>query len=391
VRDLFHFQLPIREDRLFFGRTGLVAQFIDTFRRTQNIGLFGLRKTGKTSLMFRVKRAIENDVTSKCLYYDCKLPEIRRLSWMVFLNLLVEDLAETFAVRRPSSKKGITRRLKSVLDQLPENGRAIVFFDEIEYISPVARLDPHWREQFLEFWQSLWSLQSDTNKIAFCVAGVNPWVVENPVVHGVQNPMFGIVHSTYLRGFELDETRNVITSFGRRMGLRFANDAVEYIHTQYGGHPLLCRMACSFIHRDAASRGVRRPIDVARSELAAQDDLRNQDLTFYCRHIVSELKEFYPDEYQLLEWLAEGRVVEFSEFERAGEYTQHLKGYGIVKVDKVGGASFAIPVLQRYVADDSARREKRATRNYVVEQEKRDDWVRARILGMHPLSEMVNG
>jgi hypothetical protein len=49
----------------------------------------------------------------------------------------------------------------------------------------------------------------------------------------------------------------------------------------------------------------------------------------YCRHVVSELKKFYPDEYELLEMLAGGQVIDVMDLSGEPEYTRHLKEYGL--------------------------------------------------------------
>ena len=47
--DLFGYTLPIRDEASFFGRHQIAARYIDAIRRCENRGIFGLRKTGKTS------------------------------------------------------------------------------------------------------------------------------------------------------------------------------------------------------------------------------------------------------------------------------------------------------------------------------------------------------
>ena len=70
--------------------------------------------------------------------------------------------------------------------------RLCLIFDEIEYISPSSKLGPHWGDDFIPFWQTIWSAQSQYRKFSFILAGVNASVVEIDRVSGVQNPMFGI-------------------------------------------------------------------------------------------------------------------------------------------------------------------------------------------------------
>ena len=175
----------------------------------------------------------------------------------------------------------------------------VVVFDEIEYISPVAKNDKHWHTDFIDFWQTFWACQSRNRKLSALVAGVNPSVVEMDTVNGIQNPLFGIVPYEYLTGLSLEDSGKMIRILGKRMGLNFETEAIKYLHERYGGHPLLTRIACSFINTDARISKEARPVQITRERLLKGEDARDSDLTFYCRHVVSELQQFYPDENML--------------------------------------------------------------------------------------------
>jgi hypothetical protein len=138
-------------------------------------------------------------------------------------------------------------------------------------------------------------------------------------------------------------------------------------------------MACSFHHSQLARNGVRRPVDVDGGDLRRDEQQRDSDLAFYCRHIVSELKEFYEIEYEMLELLAEGRVVDFIELAADPDLIRHLVEYGLVAAPRPGCRPvFAIPVVGRYIAGEKARSSKRAGWRALVEKDRRKDWVARR-------------
>ena len=63
--DLFGYMLPLRDEASFFGRQQIAARYIDAIKRCENRGVFGLRKTGKTSFLFKLDRIIrEQHLTS---------------------------------------------------------------------------------------------------------------------------------------------------------------------------------------------------------------------------------------------------------------------------------------------------------------------------------------
>jgi len=103
-RDLFDYQLPLNSDLFFFGRDQAVADQLDAIRRSQNRGLFGLRKTGKTSLLYKVRRLVEREDIGAFIYYDCKLPSLRMLRWDQLLNRVIKDIASAYNIPKPPAE-----------------------------------------------------------------------------------------------------------------------------------------------------------------------------------------------------------------------------------------------------------------------------------------------
>lgn len=380
-RDLFDYQLPLNSDLYFFGRDQIVADHLDAIKRSQNRGLFGLRKTGKTSILYKVQRLVEREKIGAFLYYDCKSPSIRMLRWDEFLKRIVADIAKAHDLPKPRLS-GDPRKATDALNRVlqltsPEKVTALVF-DEIEYISPLAIEDKHWHVDFVPFWQSLWTAQSQVRRLSNTIVGVNATIAEQDTVNGVQNPMFGIVQPRYLQGLAESELRGMVRTFGKRMGLSFSLDATEYLLSRYGGHPLLTRMACSEVHETLDREKKQRPVELTKSYLQSTEVVRDAELTFYCRHVVSELSRFYSDEYELLEMLAAGGDVDVMDYSIDPEYVRHLKEYGLLTVNEVGRPLFAIPVVGQYIGNELARKEKRRLVRRVIPLADRLAWVRRR-------------
>jgi hypothetical protein len=384
-RDLFDYQLPLDSDLFFFGREQIVADHMDAIRRSQNRGLFGLRKTGKTSILYKLKRLMDREALGAFLYYDCKLPSIRMLKWHELLARIIRDIAAAYHLVAPAAlddPRTIADHLIAILQATPTDKSTALVFDEIEYVSPLAIDDVHWHKEFVPFWQTLWAAQSQIRRLSNTVVGVNPKVVEMDTIDGVQNPMFGIIQPRYLRGLAADETRGMIRFFGRRMGLKFEFEACDYLHTRYGGHPLLTRMACSEANAAVELRNRARPVEIERVDLERDAESRDAELAFYCRHVVSELKKFYPDEYELLEMLASGEVADVMDLSVEPEFTRHLREYGLLQIDGAGRPSFAIPVVGKHIGNEVARREGRRLIRRLVAPEDRVPWVRRRAEGI---------
>lgn len=374
TRDLFDYQLPLDSDLYFFGRDSLVQEYVDAIRKGENRGLFGLRKTGKTSLLLKVKRVCESSGVSDVFYYDCKLPAIRELGWRELLERIIGDMESRY-------KRKFKRRqhiADSFVEAISKSGKKIcIFFDEIEYISPLTNMDFHWRSDFISFWQTMWSVQSQIRTLSFVLTGVNADVVERAQFSEVQNPVFGIVRPFFLRGLELDDSRKMIRTFGKRMGLRFSEDSIRYLYNRYGGHPLLIRMACSFTHKLNDPFAGNRPIDIEKGALERKESERDRDIMPYCRYIVSEIRQFYPDEYEVLSTLALGQVGDAWEYGRDPYLVMHIQAYGLISSSD-GVPRFLVPVLGAYVRDERLRETGGKGKLGLIPDPQRAEWVRIR-------------
>lgn len=134
TRNLFDNQLPIDSDLFFFGRDQLVADYLDAVKRSQNRGLFGLRKTGKTSVLYKLQRHITRSGTGSVYYYDAKLPSIRMLTWHELLSKISKDIAQQNGITIPKGvddPKRVSDALMSILRLTPADKITVLIFDEI--------------------------------------------------------------------------------------------------------------------------------------------------------------------------------------------------------------------------------------------------------------------
>jgi hypothetical protein len=359
IRNLFDYKLPLKSDRYFYGREDIVAEILDNVRKSQNSGLFGLRKTGKTSVLLKVQRALLKDQNVETIFFDCKNRPIRRSSCDDLAKRIVSEIDARFG--RKNAKKiddgtDVFDVLEAAVQSIPAKKKICVIFDEIEYISPISPLDPHWKHDFIDLWQALWTIQTKSDKISYIVCGVNPTVCdedrfESPAIPGrtVQNPMFSIFNVHYLQGLSFENLRNMIGFFGSRMGMFFSDDALSLLHKEYGGHPLLTRLACSFHHDLLEAKNTERPVKLGVDEIVAQARDRDAELSAYCGHVVSEIAELYPNEFEMLKMLAAGELADFAAFASTQKDVRHIRDYGLIEVGPTAVPRFRIPVVKRFL------------------------------------------
>lgn len=373
-RDLFDVQLPLLDDLYFFGRQTILQHIQDNIRQCENSGIFGLRKTGKTSLLYKIKRTVENANGGKVFIYDSKSAKIRIRTWTSLMLLILEDLRSAYnLVSTPVDVNDpiqVVEAFESAVKSIPKTQRAILIFDEIEYISFSPPLDSHWEKDYFDFWHFLWSMQSSYRTLCFVIAGVNPKVVEISSVHSIQNPLFGIVKTYYIQGLTRDDIYDLARRIGRRMGLKFDYSAIDYLHKRYSGHPLLTRLALSFENRNA----IQKPITFTRDMLIRDETPREEDLVPYCQHIVDVLKDFYSDEYTLLEFLSIGAVQDFIDLSTDPMSINHLKNYGLLtyenKMPKI-----EIPVVASYISRMTAKMQGTQLAHSIIPTDQRKKWL----------------
>jgi hypothetical protein len=234
-RDLFALESPLRTDTTFFGRTDIVSELLDRFRGGQNSGLFGLRRIGKTSVLYALGRRAEAGGIAGHVYLDVSSPGVYQLRWWELLQRIIRDLAKPLNLARGDRSKirGLTidydarsaggnfkADILSLADKLP-GGRVMLLLDEIEHVTFDISPDPHWSEDFLPFWQTIRSVHQDTQgTFGFIVAGVNPHIIEADRVGSFDNPLFSTTKPFYLGPFDLPTTREMVRRISKFMGLR---------------------------------------------------------------------------------------------------------------------------------------------------------------------------
>lgn len=356
IRDLFGYQLPLKHEYFFFGRSQFVENILDLHKSGQNSGLFGLRKSGKTSTIYAIQRRAK---TSGCrtLLLDCQDPAVHAKRSISLLEYIVVRARQEFGLKQVNTALGPSP------DQASENFRRLMtntlndaqtdillIFDEIENISPKTAASSHWREtsDALLFWQTLRAFVQQTKKfrLTFCFVGTNPHLFETAKIGDIDNPVYLFAPKTFIPMLTNDETREMISRLGFFMGLDFDSKVVNHIHNRFGGHPFFIRQLCSKIHKLAPTN---RPhtVSLAACKLAEQDS--SSDIISYLNEILASLKAFYADEYAMLEYLARDDAKTFQEMANfSTAYVEHLIGYGIItRRDK--DYEFAFDLVESFV------------------------------------------
>ena len=357
TRDLFDVSQPITDDLYFFGRKSILVDLRDSFRSGENVGLFGLRKTGKTSVILKIERVLGQDNRGRMLYFDLQDAALYSLRWWE----LVEQMRSRLMGKPPDASitevtaAAAFRESVVAWGRRNKSRRVLFALDEIEHIAPGLGMQKHWEIDFLHLWKTLRAVQAVNRHICFLVAGVNASCMETPVYAGHDNPLFSMAKIRYMPPFEKEDIEQMTHVVGRVMGLAFSDASCQYLKNIYGGHPLLTRMACSYTHKFTAA-AKERPVNVDVAMLSADADARHSFLFPHGQYILGMLQAKYPQEYEMLEGIANGDVAFFQEVAReVPQYAEHLRAYGLIAGEP---PELAYPFLGSYLRGRAADKQK---------------------------------
>lgn len=358
-RDLFSFEAPLKSDWLFFGRNEIILSTINRMKGGNNSGIFGLRKTGKTSLINAISRNLQKNgeiVTT----IDCQSPSINKRKWNEAIyyvckktkddNYLQSYLPDEIEFTEKNATEILARFVKDVNNE--KGKKLFLIFDEIENISRITSPTEHWSKgsDFLYFWQSMRTVfQTVGINLAYLIVGTNPSCIETPRIDSSDNPLFNHFTPTYLPGFDIRSTRDMIRRIGKRMGVNFEEAIYTNINEEYGGHPFLIRQVCSIIARRTFSQ--KKPISIGKiSYREAVKDFGDNSFN-YLEMIIGVLKEHYNEEYELLITLANEDNETFKENSSKKQNSlAHLLGYGILGKDN-DSYYFIIDSMRSYLLE----------------------------------------
>ncbi|MGA4517181.1 AAA-like domain-containing protein [Solibacillus silvestris] len=339
-RDLFAIESPIKNDSYFFGRNKIVQEFFGKYLSGEQGGLFGLRKIGKTSVLYALMRTLDSK-EGKYIYIDCQSPSVHALRWYELLETIIIRLIEEnhldidmndYIFNEKYAARSFEKLMLEVYSRFG-NKRVLFIFDEIEMISVDTASTDHWRSglDFVYFWQTIRAFtQQYQNHLSFLVAGVNPHCIEVASIKGIDNPIFSMINPIFLSLFEFNDVKNMVSNIGKYMGLNFSEEIFTKLVEDYGGHPFLIRHVCSLIN---TSLSHERPIIVNKYDYTKEKENYDVAISKYIEQIIQVLKNSYPKEYELLEILAIRGTQSFLEEIKNGDSATigHLIGYGILK------------------------------------------------------------
>ena len=342
ARDLFYETTPVSGDT-FFGRKTLLQELRDDVANQRASGLFGLRKSGKTSILLQLAETLKSDQLA-LVFVDLEtLPSppvdptpdfIREVAGRVSAELSKRKFGvkELTAVAAAPSVTSFKIALDDAVRRLANRHVTLVLLlDEIEFLTPSDQVDTQEGAYpgVAQVLASMRAVAQSTNNFTFILSGLTNHILENGRLYGRPNPMFSWAKARYVGPFSRKEADELATSIGSRMGIEIQESALTALYDASGGH--------AYLYRNLASEVVKTlPMETYRRVVKNPDVLRQlipwkRSVAGNVEAMLDHLARYYPTESILLEALRESPD-DFAEISRGEDRAiHHLVNLGLIR------------------------------------------------------------
>lgn len=330
-RDLYRGRNPVTGND-FFGRQEILLSLRSELSAGRSIGLFGLRRSGKTSVIREFQRRSRSSGVAVVLSDLEAIGDIAQMPAQLASDLTntLRDLKEADPAvwvgseqeQRVTTPAELGARLVRVAEK-NRTTRFVIALDEVESLVPLVDSAPQDVRLFLG---SLRRAAQATSNLAILLTGVTTrFFDQSMLAEGVENPLFGFVEEHFLRPFTLEETTNLVRKLGRGMVLVWDDDALELLHTTTGGFPFLVRDLASAVRQTAIGESAAvvgiEPVTITRSMVESAVPAWSESASRLWTEIVRTLETHHPihadmvrcgSDQDLSEWLRVGAEAEMA-------------------------------------------------------------------------------
>jgi hypothetical protein len=318
--DHFNVTKPIRDPSGFYGRQAEIDLIANDLGRAISVGVFGLRKAGKTSLLNAIERLRSYDDDKATVRVD--ISEI--VSAEQFRVAILEGIwagvrtttgnHDVSPRLRVLTRQGLRRAdivdsstlwiqdLRTILEYVQEP--LVLILDEIDQAFPLRSiLEVVEAKGLFGSLVQLRSLIQEEDRLALLCAGVDPAIFERPLVDGSDNLLYKLIRLVWLAPMPREEMAEMVRSLGKRMGVRIrGHQEIDTLFSTYGGHPLLTRKACSIAARDRTPE--KLPFHITSESLQHAIESREYGGPHdQASEVLESFTEWFPDEAALLRLL----------------------------------------------------------------------------------------
>lgn len=254
---------PVSGAFSFFGRNALVESLLRRLGAGRPVGIFGLRKMGKSSLLqaLRDRAAFPVAAVNLQTVHSETLEELYRRILRYWAHRVQVQYGlewEPPVIARENSTGVFTTAALELLGRLEVRGagcaRLGLFLDEVELITPLPTASSADLAHYLTLLRALRGLVDEDGRLSLLVASLNPSINRINAWGNEQNPAFNLFQEIYLPPLMREDCIQMICNIGGQVGLAYSEEAATSTYELSGGHPFLARQLCSVLYRQREMR-----------------------------------------------------------------------------------------------------------------------------------------
>ena len=289
---------PILDPTWFYGREELLRTLPAALAQGQHVGLFGLRKIGKTSLTNQLR---QRSVAIPSAFLDCQGMNPKALSYFqeiygqIHAELRGLQIRGIDTAREIEDGEAFSKHIHDLFKLWEESGHHepfLVIFDEIDRFFPapeLARRDEI-LAQYVQVFGVLRSLSQRCSCLVALVVAYRPQANRQNLLSPQvgENPMFRSFQEVYVGNLTRRDSRKMLEEIGSWKSIVWKEGAAEAVFDYCGGHPLITRLFAS----DACEQGNRKSIaveDVHATAAEIKKSFRKHDIGNYFKEGVWNL------------------------------------------------------------------------------------------------------
>jgi hypothetical protein len=253
---------PVSDVLNFFGREALARNLVNRLISGRAVGLFGLRKIGKSSLMNYMQSLMPCPTAKLDLQAGITPTNIferllrlwntdAQIRFGIDLGLRDVELATS------NSASEFVKLSHAALNTLASQGkesRLATFLDEVELITPPTDASREELNLYLSLLRTIRGMVQEIGRFALLVAGVDPSVNRINRWGREQNPFYQLVQEVYLPPLLTSDCIQMIRNIGQQVELTYTDAAGDFIAETSGGHPFLARQLCSLAYSEQGQK-----------------------------------------------------------------------------------------------------------------------------------------
>jgi formylglycine-generating enzyme required for sulfatase activity/AAA+ ATPase superfamily predicted ATPase len=373
----------IKDPTWFIGRRKEAADIIARLESLQHAGIFGMRKIGKTSLLFFLKHQLigksipvayiglqaRGEINPSQLFRDVVKQTYGAIAQKI------EDMPTCRSLENPVGKvsaqifKEDIRGLWKVAQETLGIPFMVVMIDEAERLIPstgsgedyyaeeaglfemLMRLMSRFRPEinrgddyrkYDEFFAPIRDLSQDDRCLASVVTSARPTIRRefDKDVFPSGNTMFELYDETYLGNFDLDTCEEMIVKIGKWIGVDYSENSLKAVYEETDGHPYIARILCASIVADLEKSKVT--VEEVEQAVPRALDRLNEYFRGWWINLRSEEREIIESIFK-----SQDLPKEMSEEHR--DALRHLRKEDVVCKTEMRNWRLTIPLLRKWL------------------------------------------